>query len=106
MCVHFARAVANARLRAMCARAMQCERRRHIGMRAQNGWTALIHAADNDQARCVQLLLDAGADKNFMTNVRANRFACGPCFVGQWPGEFDLCRSTLFALSPDLACYR
>jgi hypothetical protein len=37
---------------------------------AQDGWTALILAAEYDHADCVRLLLDAGADKNAKTRVR------------------------------------
>jgi ankyrin repeat protein len=46
---------------------------------AQYGWTALIWAARYGYAECVRLLLDAGADKNAKTDVRASR--SGPlCF--------------------------
>jgi hypothetical protein len=45
---------------------------RHIERRrAQSGWTALIWAAEKGHADCARLLLDAGADKNAKTNVRA-----------------------------------
>ncbi len=36
----------------------------------------LIWAAEKGRADCVRLLLDAGADKNAQTKVRASRF-CG-----------------------------
>ena len=45
--------------------------------RVQWGSTALIHAAHNGCADCARLLLDAGADKNATSDVRASRFACG-----------------------------
>lgn len=32
---------------------------------AENGWPALMHAADDDQSELVAALLDAGADVNF-----------------------------------------
>ncbi len=37
----------------------------------QNGWTALVWAAHMGHADCVRLLLDAGANKDTMNNVRA-----------------------------------
>ena len=39
-------------------------------MRAQNGSTTLILAADNGHTGFVRLLLDAGADKDAKNNVR------------------------------------
>jgi ankyrin repeat protein len=41
---------------------------------AQNGSTALMHAAAEGRTDCVQLLLGAGADINAKANVRG-RFA-------------------------------
>ncbi len=41
---------------------------------SQNGWTALMWAAQNGHADCVRLLLDAGADKDAKTRVRVGRF--------------------------------
>jgi hypothetical protein len=42
----------------------------------QNGYTALMWAADKGQASCVRLLLDAGANKDLKDNVRdVYRFA-------------------------------
>ena len=38
---------------------------------AQDGMTALIRAAGYGHADCMQLLLDAGADKNAQDKVRA-----------------------------------
>ena len=40
----------------------------------QGGWTALILAARWGRTDCVQLLLDAGADKNATDNVRGRSF--------------------------------
>ena len=51
----------------------------YIGRRrAQDGHTALIQTAINGHADCARLLLDAGADKEVKTNVRATCgvFAC------------------------------
>jgi hypothetical protein len=44
----------------------------------QNGFTALIWATRNGHAECAWLLLNAGADKEIMNNVRAsaNHEAC------------------------------
>jgi ankyrin repeat protein len=39
-------------------------------MHMQAGSTALIRSAASGRAECVQLLLDAGADKNAKANVR------------------------------------
>jgi ankyrin repeat protein len=36
----------------------------------QDGWTALIVAAQNGHFDCIHLLVDAGADKEAMSNVR------------------------------------
>ena len=36
----------------------------------QNGYTALMWAADTGKASCVRLLLDAGANKELKDNVR------------------------------------
>jgi hypothetical protein len=36
----------------------------------QRGFTALMEAATNGHSDCVQLLLDAGADKDFLSAVR------------------------------------
>ncbi len=46
---------------------------------AQRGNTALICAAENGHADCARLLLDAGADKNAKTNVRARAHCGGAC---------------------------
>ena len=43
--------------------------------RAQNGVTALIYAGYKGHADCALLLLDAGADKEAKSNVRASRLA-------------------------------
>jgi ankyrin repeat protein len=48
---------------------------RHLGIRAQYGYTALIRAAWAGRANCVRLLLDAGADKEAKNEVRSVR----PC---------------------------
>jgi ankyrin repeat protein len=40
--------------------------------RSQNGFTALICAAENGHADCARLLLDAGADKEVKNLVRAS----------------------------------
>jgi ankyrin repeat protein len=37
---------------------------------SQNGWTALIRAAERGRTDCVRLLIDAGADKDVRNNVR------------------------------------
>jgi hypothetical protein len=46
----------------------------HVGAfaRAQNGWTALIMAAQWRRADSARVLLDAGADKNAVDKVRAS----------------------------------
>ena len=44
---------------------------------AQYGWTALIYAAVKGRADCARLLLDAGADTNAMSKVRARGGAMG-----------------------------
>jgi hypothetical protein len=44
---------------------------------SQDGCTALIWASANGHADCARLLIDAGADKEAMTNVRVGR-----CFTG------------------------
>ena len=50
---------------------------------AQYGKTALMYAAENGWSDCVQLLLDAGADKNAKNQVRARAgVACGPGGAG------------------------
>ena len=41
-------------------------------MLLQAGWTALLWAAENGRMDCARLLLDAGADKNAKSNVRAS----------------------------------
>ena len=46
---------------------------------AQYGWTALSMAAENGHADCARLLLDAGADTEATTNVRAT---CGMMGAG------------------------
>ena len=48
-------------------------RRRLLHWRAiaQSGYTALRYAAENGRADCVRLLLEAGADTEARTNVRA-----------------------------------
>jgi hypothetical protein len=38
--------------------------------RVQNGSMALIFDAENNRTDCVRLLLDAGADKDFKSDVR------------------------------------
>ena len=43
----------------------------HARAHAQDGATALMLAAGNGRVDCVRLLLDAGADTNATTNVRA-----------------------------------
>ncbi len=45
--------------------------------RAQDGQSALMYAAEKGHAHCVQLLLDAGANKNTKSNVRAS-IVCWP----------------------------
>jgi hypothetical protein len=42
---------------------------------AQTGWTALMMASEYGHAHCLQLLLDAGADKNSQAKVRASQSA-------------------------------
>ncbi len=42
-----------------------------FGARAQDGWTALIWAAEKGHADCARLLLDSGADKEAKDKVRA-----------------------------------
>ena len=42
----------------------------------QDGWTALICAADQGRADCVRLLIDAGADKEAADNVRRLLLLC------------------------------
>jgi ankyrin repeat protein len=37
-------------------------------------YTPLIHAAENGHADCVRVLLDAGADKDAVNEVRCGRF--------------------------------
>ncbi len=49
---------------------------------AQDGYTALICAGWHGHLDCARLLLDAGADKNAMANVRAIRLAAGALLVG------------------------
>ncbi len=61
----------------------------HIWRRAQlGGRTALMCAAENGHADCVRLMLDAGADKNAVDEVRASAacLACGPCCAGDGDG--------------------
>ena len=80
-------AVAFCMAAALCAWRFIFGRRRHIWARwrAQYGNTALIYAAVYGHADCVQLLLDAGADKNARCKVRASAvFACGSCCARQW----------------------
>ena len=45
-------------------------RRPHTGKYTQNGFTALILAAASGHVDCVRLLIDAGADKDAMDDVR------------------------------------
>ena len=53
--------------------------------RAQSGVTAIICAAEMGHADCARLLLDAGADKNSVDNVRrVGLRACVPCCLGRW----------------------
>jgi hypothetical protein len=69
--------VAGSRRRLMAAEAVArthggadtCGRR--LMAAAQDGWTALMCAARFGHADCARLLLDAGADKNAKSNVRA-----------------------------------
>ena len=37
---------------------------------SQNGWTALVYAAEKGHAECVQCLVDGGANKDAIDNVR------------------------------------
>ena len=46
-------------------------RRRRLMAAAQDGFTALTWAVAKGHAECVRLLLDAGADKNARSKVRA-----------------------------------
>jgi hypothetical protein len=54
----------------------------------QNGYTALMWAADKGQSSCVRLLLDAGANKDLKDNVRFRLPHCG----------FDLINQRVFLL--------
>jgi hypothetical protein len=51
-------------------------------LRVQDGYTALIMAAHNDEKDVVQLLLDAGADTNAKENVRSIHllYSAATCF--------------------------
>ena len=42
------------------------------GSDSQDGWTALMWAAERGHADCVQLLIDAGADKDVRNEVRVS----------------------------------
>ncbi len=43
---------------------------RHGDSRTQNGWTALMNAAEFGRTECARLLIDAGADKEAKDEVR------------------------------------
>ncbi len=51
-------------------------------VQSQYGYTALIRAAKHGRAECVRLLLEAGADKDAMTNVRLICHAVLESFFG------------------------
>jgi ankyrin repeat protein len=42
----------------------------------QDGWTALMYAAQDGRAECVRLLINAGADKEAKDNVRRWKLLC------------------------------
>ena len=41
-----------------------------VNARAQYGWTVLMRAAASGKVDCMQVLLEAGADKDATSNVR------------------------------------
>lgn len=60
--------------------------------RMQDGYTALIWAAENGHVECVQLLLDAFANANSVTKVRAftQRKPCLFCVYGYISALFGI----------------
>ena len=69
--------------------------------RAQNGYTALMYAADNGHTDCVRLLLNSGADKsakNKVCIVGPPRLQFGACLDG-WRRVNDVCENIQSASS-------
>ena len=58
---------------------------RHGDLRTQNGWTALMNAAEFGRTDCARLLIDAGADTEAKDEVRvwsaASAAGRGCCFL-------------------------
>ena len=99
MCVHWLRRRAAADEARRFTHAWRRRRRRRRRRRSQNGETALIWAAERGHADCVRLLLDAGADKNVKTEVRARAGVCGAgC------GELDASGDGVDGMFPEQVC--
>ncbi len=69
-----------------CERILSCWLRwrclRDVASGSQGGFTALICAAESGHSHCARLLIDAGADKEATTIVRAFRWVAGLiCFI-------------------------